>query len=312
MNYKGLENFYWVVLLNSFNKAALKLNTTQSSVSQRIATLEQELGVKLLERTSRTLQITDSGKVAFKYAEKMIELNHQFLQEVSKQSAIESTIRLGVAETIVHSWLVDFIEKVYEEYPYVTIDIIINVTPVLKEAIKTGELDMAFMLDTSCDFDCIEIPLCNFEQSFLISPRLGKRFPSGFLSFQDLKRNTIITYPKNTYPYLDLKQQLNRLRLHEPKTITSYSLATLVKMTEEGMGIGVMPHLSVLKELREKRLLILPTDIHLRPYQFSCVYTGGRDEMIKQNLAELASDISKQSVGKLKQQFGNENFLFQR
>ncbi|MEB3753719.1 LysR family transcriptional regulator [Acinetobacter sp. MD2(2019)] len=310
MNYKGLECFYWVVRLNSFNKAALKLNLTQSAISQRIASIERELAVRLLERTSRTIQVTDSGQVAFQYAEKIIELNHQLLEEVSKKSAIETTIRLGVAETIVHSWLVNFIEKVYEEFPHVTIDIIVNVTPVLKEAIKTGELDMVFMLDIGCDFDCIEIPLCHYDHALLISPRLAKRFASGFFSFQDLTRNTIITYPKNTYPYLDLKQQLNRLRVHEPKTITSYSLATLVKMTEEGMGVGIIPYFSVLKELREKRLLILPTDIPLRPYQFSCVYTDGRDEMIKQRLADLAVATAKECVWKLKQQFSHEDFIF--
>ncbi|MBF7682637.1 LysR family transcriptional regulator [Acinetobacter sp. B5B] len=309
MNYKGLETLYWVVRLSSFNKAAIQLNTTQSSVSQRIATLEHEFGVKLLERTSRSIHLTDQGKVAFKYAEKSIVLHEQLLTDISHHSLKESTIRLGVAETIVHSWLVDFIEMVYRDYPYITIDIIVNITPVLKDALKNGELDMVFMLDHTCDFDCIQRPLCYFEQSFLISAKLGQKFlHRSALCFKDIIRSTIISYPKNTYPYIDLKQQLNQLRLPEPKTITSYSLATLIKMTEEGMGIGVLPHLSVLKELREKRLYILPTNIVLNPYHFSCVYTLGRDDLVKNNLADLAVNVANQATKKLNQQFSHENF----
>ncbi|MBF7696378.1 LysR family transcriptional regulator [Acinetobacter rathckeae] len=309
MNYKSLETLYWVARLSSFNKAAIQLGTTQSSISQRIASLEHELGVKLLERRSRTVHLTDQGKVAFKYATKSIALNEQFLAELSNHSLTESTIRLGVAETIVHSWLVDFIEKVYSDYPHITVDIIVNITPVLKESLKNGELDMVFMLDHTCDFDCIQHPLCHFEQSFLISAKHGQSFLKRHtLSFRDLVRSTIISYPKNTYPYLDIKQQLNQLRLAEPKTITSYSLATLIKMTEEGMGVGVLPHLSVLKELREKRLYILPTEIKLDPYRFLCVYTVGRDDAVKKNLADIAVDVSNKAMKKLNQQFESEDF----
>ncbi|WEV47882.1 LysR family transcriptional regulator [Acinetobacter sp. ESL0695] len=310
MNYKGLETLYWVARLNSFNKAAIHLNTTQSSVSQRILALEAELNIKLLNRTPRYIHLTDKGKIAFKYAEKLILLNEEFLSTIAENdSCIESTIRLGTSETIVHTWLVDFIDVVYREYPYITLDIIINITPVLKEMLKNGELDMVFMLDHTCDFDCIQRPLCSFEQNFLVSADFGKRFQSkGAFTFRDLTRSTMISYPKNTHPYLDLKQQLNQLRLLEPKTITSYSLTTLIKMTEEGMGIGVLPHYSVLKELREKKLYLLPSEIYLRPYHFLCVYTIGSDDNVKHNLADLAVSVSSKAMKKLNQQFKSENF----
>lgn len=309
MNYKGLETLYWVARLKSFNKAAIQLGTTQSSVSQRIFALEQELNVKVLERTSRSIYLTDKGKIVFKYAEQYIALNEQLLLEITSDTLTESTIRLGVAETIVHAWLVDFIDMVYQRYPQITIDIIVNITPVLKESLKNGELDMVFMLDQACDFDCIQHSLCRFEQSFLVSAQLGQRFVHRYVfGLKDLSRSTVISYPKNTYPYLELKQQLNQSRLVAPKTITSYSLATLIKMTEEGMGIGVLPHLSVLKELREKRLYLLHTNIQLKPYHFLCVYTAGRDDLVKQNLADLAIEVSNKAIKKLEQQFNNEDF----
>ncbi|WP_130802446.1 LysR family transcriptional regulator [Acinetobacter ihumii] len=309
MNFKSIENFYWVVRLNSFNKAALKLNTTQPAVSQRLNSLEQELGVKLLERTSRHLQLTEKGRIVYEYAEKYIQLNHDLLTDLSEKNAIHSTIRLGVAETIVHTWLVDFIEQVYEEFPDVTIEVVINITPLLKDAIQSGELDMAFLLNSACDFDCIEMPLCEFQHSFLIAPRIQKRFVSRHLSLKDIANSTILTYPKTTYPYLDLKKNLIQHHLKEPKTVTSYSLSTLIKMTEDGMGIGIIPHLSVIKELREGRLSILSSEIKLKPFQFSCAYVAGRDDLVKQSLAKIAYRIAQTSVRKLNNQFSGDEYL---
>lgn len=309
MNFKSIENFYWVARLNSFNKAAVKLNTTQPAVSQRLNSFEQELGVKLLERTSRSLQLTDKGKVVYEYAEKYIQLNQDLLKALSENKAIQATIRLGVAETIVHTWLVDFIEQVQLEFPQVTIDIVINITPVLKQAIQSGELDMAFLLESGCDFDCIELALCEFQHSFLIAPRFHKRFMSRQLSLKDISQTTILTYPKTTYPYVDLKKQLILHQFKEPKTITSYSLATLIKMTEEGMGIGIIPHLSVIHELRERRLQILPAELALKPFRFSCIYVAGKDDLVKQQLSKMAYQIAQQSLRKLNNQFDGDHHI---
>lgn len=303
MNFKNIENFYWVALLSSFNKAALQLKTSQPAVSQRLGALEKELGVKLLDRTSRSIQLTEQGKVVFDYAEKYIQLNNDLLRHLSEKTAFASCIRLGVAETIVHTWLVEFIERVRDEFPSVTIDIVINITPMLKDAVQSGELDMAFLLDTSCDFDCVAVPLCSFEHSFLIAPRLKKRFDMRCLDLKDLTNQTILTYPKNTYPYKDLKNQLIQNYLKEPKTITSYSLSTLIKMTEDGLGIGIIPHLSVLNELKSQRLSILTTSLQLKPFQFSCVYILGKDDILKQQLAEIAGEIAKHALKKLNLQF---------
>ena len=111
-----------------------------------------------------------------------------------------------------------------------------------------------------------------------------------------------------TYPYMDLKNQLMQHGLKEPKTITSYSLATLIKMTEEGMGIGIIPHLSVIHELREKRLQILPSELVLKPFRFSCVYIAGKDDLVKQSLSKIAQQIAQHSLRKLNNQFDGDDY----
>src|SRR5216117_1349799 len=103
-DFKAIETFMWVVTLGSFRGAAHRLNTTQPAISQRIAQLERELGVKLLNRDHRVASPTPSGRQMLIYAEKLIGMRAEMMAEVGDRSAMRGVLRLGVAETIVHTW----------------------------------------------------------------------------------------------------------------------------------------------------------------------------------------------------------------
>ena len=102
-DFKALETFLWVVTLGSFRGAAQKLNTTQPVISQGIAQLEREMGIKLWQRDRRSAAPTPSGRQMMVYAEKLIGLRSEMLAVVGGRSAMRGVLRLGVAETIVHT-----------------------------------------------------------------------------------------------------------------------------------------------------------------------------------------------------------------
>ena len=62
MNLRVVEAFYWVVTLKSVTRAAEKLHLTQSAMSSRIASLEQELGILLLDRRDKQFRVTAAGQ----------------------------------------------------------------------------------------------------------------------------------------------------------------------------------------------------------------------------------------------------------
>lgn len=95
IDFKSIETFLWVVTLGSFGGAARKLNTTQPAISQRIAQLESEIGVKLLQRDSRTVMPTPSGRQMMQYAEKLIALRSEMLAAVMDRSAMRGILRLA-------------------------------------------------------------------------------------------------------------------------------------------------------------------------------------------------------------------------
>ena len=300
MNLKNLEAFYWVVTLNSFNKAATKLQTTQPAVSQKITSLENELGFKVLDRSLRQFKLTHKGMTLFKYAEKFMRLETDLVAELTENQHLTGTIRLGVSETIVYTWLVEYIEKVQQEFPKVSVEIVVDLTPNLQEGVRTGDLDMAFLLGPTLAFECIEQSLCNFELSFLAAPSF--RGGIGQMSFKNLMSHTILTYPKITYPYKELKAKMKEKGIDEPLSITSYSLATLLRLAEQGLGIAVVPTLTALKEITDGRLEILNTPIRLKTFHFTSIYIYGNDVALKEKLTEVAVQVSESAMKRLNEQ----------
>ena len=297
MNLKNLEAFYWVVTLNSFNKAAKKLQTTQPAVSQKITSLENDLGFKVLDRSFRQLKPTHKGITLFKYAEKFMRLETDLVAELTENQHLTGTIRLGVSETIVYTWLVEYIEKVQKEFPKVSVEIVVDLTPNLQEGVRTGDLDMAFLLGPTLAFECVEQALCDFELSFLAAPSF--KGGVGQMSFKALMSHTILTYPKITYPYKELKAKMKEQALDEPLSITSYSLATLLRLAEQGLGIAVVPTLTALKEITDGRLEILNTPIQLKTFHFTSIYMQGNDAALKEKLTDVAVTVSESAMKRL-------------
>ncbi|MEJ5036170.1 LysR family transcriptional regulator MumR [Acinetobacter johnsonii] len=297
MNLKNLEAFYWVVTLNSFNKAATKLQTTQPAVSQKITSLENDLGFKVLDRSFRQLKPTHKGMTLFKYAEKFMRLETDLVAELTENQHLTGTIRLGVSETIVYTWLVEYIEKVQKEFPKVSVEIVVDLTPNLQEGVRTGDLDMAFLLGPTLAFECVEQALCDFELSFLAAPSF--KGGVGQMSFKALMSHTILTYPKITYPYKELKAKMKEQALDEPLSITSYSLATLLRLAEQGLGIAVVPTLTALKEITDGRLEILNTPTQLKTFHFTSIYMQGNDAALKEKLTDVAVTVSESAMKRL-------------
>src|SRR5437899_2542114 len=145
-DFKAIETFLWVVTLGSFRTAGEKLNTTQPAISQRIAQLEREVGVKLLNRDHRVASPTPSGRQLMVYAEKLIGLRSEMMAEVSDRSAMRGVLRLGVAETIVHTWLSRLIKSVNTTYPNLSLEIEVDITPNLNARLLAQEIELAFVV----------------------------------------------------------------------------------------------------------------------------------------------------------------------
>ena len=293
VDFKSIETFLWVVTLGSFRGAAQRLNTTQPAISQRIAQLEREMGVKLLNRDHRVASPTTSGRQLMVYAEKLIGLRSEMMAEVGDRSAMRGVMRLGVAETIVHTWLPRLIKSVNTAYPNLSLEIEVDITPNLSARLLAQEIELAFVLGPLSVSSVRNRALCDYPIGFLASPSLG--LGNGPLTVHDLAKFPIITFPRKTQPYEIVRSLFNRPDLPPIRLHASASLATVIHMAIEGLGIAVIPTAIVENELADGRLQLLSTDLKISPLTFSASWLASPDTVAVELVADLASKIAQSS-----------------
>jgi DNA-binding transcriptional LysR family regulator len=290
-DFKAIETFLWVVNLGSFRGAAQKLNTTQPAISQRIAQLEREVGVKLLQRDRRAVLPTPSGRQMMVYAEKLIAMRSEMLAAVGDRSAMRGVLRLGVAETIVHTWLPQLIKGVNQAYPNLSLEIEVDITSNLRTRLLAQEIDLGFVVGPLSVSTVRNRMLCDYPVGFLASPSLG--LGKRRLNVSELAKFPIITFPRKTQPYEVVRSLFNRPDLPPVRLHASTSLATVKHMAIEGLGIAVIPTAIVESEMADGRLQLLSTDLQIPPMTFSASWLASPDTVAVERVAELAASLAQ-------------------
>jgi DNA-binding transcriptional LysR family regulator len=291
---RSLEIFYWVAKLKSFRGAAERLNTTQPAVSQRIAALETEFRLKLFDRASRSVSLTPKGRELLDYAERMLRLRAEMMRAVAAPAALSGLMRLGVSETIVHTWLARFIERVAAIYPGIVLDIVVDVSPNLRDALVTHELDLAFLLGPVSQPNMTNHDLCRYPLAFVVRSDID--LGPDPVPLERLTERPIITFPKTTRPYIALRDMLSRPELAPPRIFSNSSLSTIVKMTVDGIGISAIPPAVIQRELESGELRLITTNVSLPDLTFTASLPITPDGLISEPVAQLAIEIAQESA----------------
>ncbi|WP_043879672.1 MULTISPECIES: LysR family transcriptional regulator [Azorhizobium] len=295
MDLKALETFVRVAELGSFRAAANKLHTTQPAISQRIAQLESELGARLLERERRNVTPTPRGRTLLAYAEKMLALRAEMLTVFSDSTSLRGVMRIGLAETIVHTWLTRFLKQVNAIHPHLGLEIEVDISPNLRDRLAAQELDVVFMLGPS------HLPLmenrllCSYPVSFVASPEIS--WSQKPVTLEELATFPIITFSRNTQPYMAVRTLFSRHDLPPVRLHASASLSTVVHMATEGLGIAVIPAAIVSGELASGRLAVIETNTHIPDLPFYAAWTSTPDSSAARQIVEIAAVIAQERGG---------------
>lgn len=289
MNLKFLETFIWVARLKSFSLAAERLNTTQAAVSHRIATLERELGIRLFERDSRDVRLTPLGIDAREHAERIVRLAADFRRRMINPASLTGTVRIGVIDTVVYSWLPTLIERVREAYPDVVLELNAAITPEISEDILDGRLDLGLMNGPVDAPGLVNRQLCTFACQWVASPALA--VPDGPLEIEDVARFPILSFPTSSSRHGSVVGYFQRSGIENIRLHTA-SLATLIRLTTDGVGLAAIPTVTIEREIASGALRILPVRTEFPAISLYAMYLEMEDRPLPALIAQMAADCA--------------------
>lgn len=288
MKIRNLDTFYWLAHLGSFRAAAEHLHLTQPAITARIQVLEQDLGAKVLLRETRGAELTAAGRKLLPYAERIMELDQSVIRAFSDTTTVEQTVRLGSSETIVGSWLPDFLAHYASTRPNVSFDLTVDATDNLRNALVAREVDLAFLMGPIAEASIENTDLCGYEMVFCANKETASRRKEWSLA--DVALEPVLTFSANTRPYRQIREMLGPLAEGNPRITSSASLGAIVRLALAGYGICALPRENIRPELERGVLVELDTDFELPPIYFTSSYVS------RSATSSLAREISRSAV----------------
>jgi len=137
-----LRAFVTVARERSFTRAAARLMRTQSAVSMQVRRLEQNLGKLLLVRNSKRVRLTDSGETFFPFAERILRLNDEALNEIG-QPEVRGRVRLGIPDDYAAYFLPRVLANFGALYPRIRLEVSCELSVSLPGMLAAGDIDLA-------------------------------------------------------------------------------------------------------------------------------------------------------------------------
>lgn len=274
MNLRFVEAFYWAVTLKSVTRAAEKLFVTQSALSSRIAALEAELGVLLLDRRDKQFRLTVAGNRFHRHAEQLLNLQREIRAELGSAGERPVALRLGVIESVLHSWLVPWVQSLREAQPGLQLDLTVETTPVLMDQMRRGTLDL-IVAALPVQGDGVDtrglqpMPMCLVGRraaALPANPAARARRAPASQPFETLAaQHELLTFQRGSQPHVALLEACRQRGIETPRVHNISSISAMVELAEQGFGIATLPRAAVDRLASHRDLTVLATDVSLDP-----------------------------------------------
>lgn len=148
MEIRTLKYFIAVVRTESITKAAEELHITQPTLSRQLSQLEEEYGVKLFERGSRKITLTNDGVLLNRRAEEILQLVNKTEKELNTQETlVDGEILIGCGELASMQTVSELIGSFGDKHPLVSFDIYTGNADHIRNNIESGLTDIGLMLE---------------------------------------------------------------------------------------------------------------------------------------------------------------------
>jgi DNA-binding transcriptional LysR family regulator len=276
MDLNSLMIFAKVVEVNGFSAAARRLKLPVSTVSRRIAELEAQLGVRLLERSTRSLRLTDVGSEVLQHAQHSAELSEAVDGIVSHHlSNVSGVLRISAPPSISDSMLAPLVGAFQAEYPNVRVQIFI--TERIVDQIAEG-VDLSFRVGELEDSSLVARRILTYRHQLVASPAYLEKHKRP-KSPRDLLAHRLLAFsfwrPENTWHFFHANGRDKENLVFQPYlSINEYAGVAAALLA--GAGIGELPPIVQPELMRAGRLVEVMPKWRFRTFNLSLVHLSNR------------------------------------
>lgn len=260
MDLRGLTIFIQTAELNSFSKAAEKLGYSQPTISFQIKQLEQELGVSLFDRIGHTISLTDAGKDALEYAQKICHLSQEMTLLTHKRQEVRGEVRLAMADSLCRPLFLGAFAEFRKKFPDITIHVTTGGTDEMFRLLDHNEVDIVCTLDHHI-----------FDTNYVIASeeRIGVHFiasaENNLAAMTSVSMETLLEQPfllteqKMSYrKILDEYLASQSLEIHPVLEMGNTNL--LCELVKDNVGISFLPDFVTEKAVQDGSIVRLKAD----------------------------------------------------
>lgn len=246
MDIRQLRYFITVAEYLNFTKAANQLYVAQSAISQQIADLEDQIGVKLFIRNKRSVKLTPAGSVFLKEAIEIVEKTSGAIEKAKQtDEGIIGSLSIGFLAVHARSFLPSIIKRFRELYPKVELQLNHFPSKMLKDELEHGELDIALTLPSGLQrIEEIEIEPITKEPYCIVMNKNHSLANNKKITLSDVAGEPFIIHNRHDSPVgsYDFIVQLCEQHGFTPKIVSQPRFVdTVPVLVEADMGISILP-----------------------------------------------------------------------
>ena len=270
MTFRHLKIFIAVAQTGSMSAAARELYIAQPTVSQVIAEIENEYGIRLFERLSRRLYITREGRQLLDYARHITALFEEMERDLHYASR-NRTLRVGATITVGSCVLPTLVARFEAENPSDTVEVLVDNTRVIEEKILSSELDFGLVEGDVTEPDLLSRPVLRDELVLICAE--GHPFCSRTrITMAGLEGEPFVLREPGSGTREQFEAELEHRGIHVRAKWVCHSADSILEAVARGQGLSVISRRLAEQALPIKKLRILPIQDAELSRTFNLVY----------------------------------------
>jgi len=285
MEIRQLKTFCTLASTCSFNQTAELLSYVPSTITMQIKSLEEELGVKLLDRLGKKVVLTDAGQQFLPYATKILNDVEEAKCISSQQGELAGTVVIGADEVLCAYLLPALFKRFRAEYPGVRLLFRPLSGQELKTSLREGQADVVFVLDEPVISKDLHSEFLKDESFQLVVASDHVLASRSALIIDDFYKQHFLLTEKNCSYRTYFDQALLKKGADALTELEFHSVEAIKQCAMAGLGIALLPEMGLKKELSEGELVALPWD--LSEISFSAQILWHQEKWISPSMTAL-------------------------